>query len=53
MIKVLNNSITLTKILPLPFQLKDNEYFKIHTFNDTSDILIQTINTGHKNGEIL
>jgi hypothetical protein len=33
-IKILNNSVSLNKLIMMPFELKDSEYWKIHPFKD-------------------
>ena len=42
--KVQSNSLSFTKFISLPFQLKNYEYLKVHPFMEADELLIQVIN---------
>ncbi len=43
-LKVQNSSLSLSRFIPLPFELKDVEYLKIHPFKEADELLIQVTN---------
>jgi len=41
--KVQSNSLSFSKFISLPFQLKDYGYLKVHPFRESDELLIQVM----------